>query len=139
MSASPDAPRHSFEALFDSSIVPMRSFDADETILRANRTELEFLGYARDEYVGRNIAAFHEEPASAADMIARLARGDRLVKLPVRLRAKDGSLRRVLTSATAQFLDGRLAAIYCVGWDAAAEADAEALDQSQPEPVAARG
>lgn len=66
----------------------MRSLDAGGTILRAN--QLEFLGYARDEYVGRNITAFHEDPASAAEMIARLAHADRLVKLPVRLRAKDG-------------------------------------------------
>jgi PAS domain S-box-containing protein len=126
-SASESAARHSFEAFFESSIVPMRSLDASGIILRANQAELEFLGYTRDEYVGRDIAAFHEDPASTAEMIARLARGEQLVKQPVRLRAKDGSIRHVLTSATAQFLDSRLTAIYCVSWDAAAEADAEAL------------
>jgi hypothetical protein len=60
--------------------------DADGIILRANQAALAFLGYTRNEYVGRNIAAFHEEPASAADMLARLTHGDNVVKLPVRLR-----------------------------------------------------
>ncbi|HJT16002.1 MAG TPA: MEDS domain-containing protein, partial [Thermoanaerobaculia bacterium] len=31
----------------------------DGTILWANRAELELLGYAREEYVGRNVADFH--------------------------------------------------------------------------------
>src|ERR1043165_4289984 len=31
----------------------------DGTILWANQTELDLLGYPRDEYIGRNIAEFH--------------------------------------------------------------------------------
>jgi PAS domain S-box-containing protein len=94
--------------LLENSAAPMRKLALDGTILWANRAELELLGYARDEYVGRNIAWFHEDPALARDALQRLSDGGSVRDLPARLRHKDGSLRHVLISSSAFRLDGRV-------------------------------
>src|SRR5436190_8170687 len=39
--------------------VPLHWVGPDGTILWANRAELEFLGYAPEEYIGRKITEFH--------------------------------------------------------------------------------
>lgn len=46
---------------FNNAPVCVRWIGADGIILRANRTELELLGYSADEYVGRHIADFHAD------------------------------------------------------------------------------
>ena len=68
---------------------------ADGTILWANQTELELLGYSADEYIGRHIADFHLDQACIDDILARLTRGETLHHHPARLRHKDGSVRDV--------------------------------------------
>ena len=49
---------------------------SDGTILRANRAELEMLGYPAEEYVGRNIAEFHVDQDVIANILSRLKRGE---------------------------------------------------------------
>src|SRR6266516_4288510 len=46
------------EEFFESAPVGIRWTAPDGTILRANRSELDLLGYQPDEYLGRNIAQF---------------------------------------------------------------------------------
>jgi PAS domain S-box-containing protein len=71
----------------------------DGTILWANQTELDLLGYTRDEYVGHNIAEFHVDLPVIEDMLARLARGETLLEYEARLRRKDGTIRYVLVNS----------------------------------------
>ena len=40
---------------------PLAAVGPDGKILRANRAELDMLGYRREEYVGRHIAEFHAD------------------------------------------------------------------------------
>jgi PAS domain S-box-containing protein len=82
-------------ALFEDAPVPMQWTAPDGTILRANRAELELIGYAREDYVGHPVAEFHDDPAALAELRARLAAGAAFRELPARLRARDGSLRDV--------------------------------------------
>lgn len=67
----------------------------DGTILWANQTELDLLGYAADEYVGRHIADFHVDRPVIEDILARLTRRETLLNYGARLRHKDGSVRYV--------------------------------------------
>lgn len=67
----------------------------DGTILWANQTELDLLGYSREEYIGHNIAEFHVDPPVIADILTRLTRGETLLNYDARLRRKDGSIRYV--------------------------------------------
>src|SRR5687768_4897012 len=68
-------------------------------ILWANRAELDMLGYAADEYVGRNIVEFHVDRDVINDMLIRLTRGETLREHEARMRHKDGSVRHVLVNS----------------------------------------
>jgi PAS domain S-box-containing protein len=93
----------SLEDFFENGALALHIVGPDGAILRANRAELEMLGYSADEYVGRNIGDFHADEASIADILTRLTCGETLDKHPARLRAKDGSIRHVLISSSVCF------------------------------------
>ena len=85
----------------------------DGVILWANTTELELLGYARDEYVGRHIAEFHADQRAIDDMFARLWRGETLRGYAARLRHRDGTIRHVLINSNVLWRDGRFVHTRC--------------------------
>ncbi len=67
----------------------------DGTILWANQTELDLLGYSREEYLGHNIAEFHVDRPVIEDILQRLTQGETLLNYEARLRHRDGSIRFV--------------------------------------------
>ena len=91
--------------------------DADGRMLRANRAELNMLGYEPDEYIGRSFADFHVDRDEAADMLARLSRGDALRNETARLRCRDGGIRHVLISSSPRWDGDRLVHNRCVVLD----------------------
>jgi PAS domain S-box-containing protein len=80
---------------------------ADGIIQWANFAELELLGYTRQEYVGKKAAQFYADEAEGLNVLARLVRGETLREYQTKLRARDGSLRDVLISSSADIQDGR--------------------------------
>ncbi|MFO1534135.1 MAG: ATP-binding protein, partial [Thermoplasmatota archaeon] len=86
---------------------------ADGTILWANRAELELLGYAPEEYIGRSISDIHADAEVIADILERLRRGERIKDQPARLLHKDGSIRHVRITSNARFEGGRLLHTRC--------------------------
>ena len=78
---------------FENAAIPLHWVGANGIVLRANRAELEFLGYSAEEYVGRNIADFHADSDVICGILDRLTRGDTLRDEPARMRA--GSSRSV--------------------------------------------
>lgn len=88
---------------FEQAAVGLHWVDADGVILRANRAELELLGYTREEYVGRRITEVHADADIALRMLARLSRGETLQNFEACLVAKDGSIKNVLIDSNAQF------------------------------------
>jgi PAS domain S-box-containing protein len=85
----------------------------DGTILWANKAELELLGYAAHEYVGRNIVDFHADRAAIEQMLDRLRTGETLYDQPATLRCKDGSLKHVRIHTNAYIEDGGLVYTRC--------------------------
>jgi PAS domain S-box-containing protein len=77
----------------------------DGTILWANQTELDLLGYSPEEYIGHHIADFHVDRHVIDDILARLARGETLLNYEARLRRKDGSVRHVLINSNVLWRD----------------------------------
>jgi PAS domain S-box-containing protein len=82
--------------------------NAEGVIEWANRAELELLGYSRHEYIGKRAAEFYADPSEGAGLLARVARGEALRDYRTTLRARDGSLKNVLVSSTADIENGRL-------------------------------
>src|SRR2546430_9329810 len=71
---------------FENAVVGLHWVGPDGTILRANRAELEMLGYAPDEYVGHNITEFHADREVISDILRRLRAGEVLHECEARLR-----------------------------------------------------
>ena len=80
---------------FDNASVALHWVGPDGTILRANQAELDLLGYAREEYVGRHISTFHVDRDVIDAALAQLFRGERLARYPARMRCKNGSIKKV--------------------------------------------
>ncbi|HEX2065915.1 MAG TPA: PAS domain-containing protein, partial [Candidatus Thermoplasmatota archaeon] len=85
----------------------------DGRILWANQAELDLLGYARQEYVGRHIAEFHVDARVISGMLDKLRRGEPIRDQDARLRCKDGSIRHVRITSNSRMQDGRLVYTRC--------------------------
>jgi PAS domain S-box-containing protein len=109
---------------FETASIGLHWVDADGTILRVNRAELELLGYESDEYVGRNIAEFHADQPVIADILRRLLAGERIQQYPARLRRKDGGITHVVIDSSGYFQDGRFVHSRCFTRDVTAEKQA---------------
>jgi PAS domain S-box-containing protein len=101
------------EDFFEHGAVALHLVGPDGTILRANRAELDLLGYSADEYVGHPIQNFHVDAETITDILARLGRGETLRKYPARLRTKDGKIKHVELTSSAQFRNGEFVNTRC--------------------------
>ena len=97
----------------DHATVGMHWVGPDGTILWANAAELRLLGYKPQEYIGRNIAAFHADRATIDDILRRLGRNEEIRDYEARLVAKDGSIRHVAINSNVLFVDGKFVHTRC--------------------------
>lgn len=89
----------------DTAGIGLHWVAADGTILWANPADYEPLGYSEAEYIGHSIAEFHADADTIADILRRLAAGERLQSYEARLRCKDGSTRKVLIASSVRHGD----------------------------------
>lgn len=94
--------------------VGMHKVDADGTILWANQRELDLLGYRREEYVGRNVCAFHEDPEVPRAIIAKVLQGQAAHGVRSSLLRKDGTFLPALIDSNGVFHDGRFLRTRCI-------------------------
>lgn len=90
--------------LYDHALCGYQSLSPDGTFLRINATELQWLGYGREEVVGKMNFRDVLTPASRANFNRRfpkLKKIDHIKDLEFDLLRKDGSILPVLLSATA--------------------------------------
>lgn len=81
--------------LFDNATIGIHWVGPDGTILRANRNELDLLGYSEEEFVGHNIAEFHADEDVISEILRALTAGESLTEQSARLVCKDGSIKKV--------------------------------------------
>ena len=101
------------EDFLENATEGMHWVDGDGRIIWANQSELDLLGYMREEYVGHQIAAFHADEAVVNDIRERLLRGETLLNYEARLRCKDGSLKHVLINSNTLVEDGKFIHTRC--------------------------
>ena len=105
--------RRELSEFFENASVGLHWVGADGTILRANRNELEMLGYTREEYIGRNIAEFHVDKEVINDILLRLKAGEELSDYEARMRCKDGSIKHVVINSNVRWEDGKFIHTRC--------------------------
>lgn len=117
--------KEELEDFLEDSPVPIHWVAPNGRILRANRAELELLGYAPEEYIGRAVREFHVEPEKADEMLERLFRGETLCRHEAQLRSRSGAIRQVILDANVQMRDGRIAHTRCFTLDITEQRRAE--------------
>ena len=105
------------EDFFENGAIALHIVDGDGKILRANKAELELLGYPAEEYIGRHVAEFHADLPVIEDILERLLSGETIRRYPARLRASDGSIRYVEITSSGQFVDGNFVNTRCFSVD----------------------
>jgi PAS domain S-box-containing protein len=98
---------------FENAPISLHWVGPDGIVLRANRAELELLGYARHEYVGRHIAEFHADRDAIEGILDRLRRGETLRDCEARLRCKNGSIKHVLIDCNVLWQNGSFVHTRC--------------------------
>lgn len=122
-----DSNENDLEDFFENGPIGLHLVARDGTILRANRAELQLLGYSADEYVGRNIVDFHVDQPVLDEILSCLFENGRLDQRPARLRAKDGSIKHVLISSNARTTDGEFVNTRCFTVDVTDRVRAEEM------------
>ncbi len=98
---------------FENASSGLHWLDAEGRILWANQAELEMLGYAREDYIGRHIAEFHADARVSDDMLVRLRDRETLHNFEARLRCKDGSFADVAIDANVVWEKGKFVRARC--------------------------
>jgi PAS domain S-box-containing protein len=97
---------HELTDFFDNATVGLHWVGPDGRIVRANRAELELLGYSADEYVGHHIAEFHADARAIQELLDRLRRDEAVHGFEARLVCKDGSFKDVVIDSSVMREDG---------------------------------
>jgi len=110
---------------FENASVGLHLVGPDGIILRANQSELDMLGYVREEYVGKHISEFHVDDDVIEDILKRLTTGETLHNYHARLRCKDGSIKQVLINSNVYWENGVFTHTRCFTRDITARKQAE--------------
>ena len=78
---------------FDNASIGLHWVDPDGIVLRVNQSELDLLGYTREEYVGHHISEFHADKIVIENILNRLAAGEVLRDFDARMLCKDRTVK----------------------------------------------
>ncbi|HEY3864449.1 MAG TPA: PAS domain-containing sensor histidine kinase [Verrucomicrobiae bacterium] len=105
--------RRELADFFEHAPMSLHWAGPDGRILKTNQAELAMLGYTREEYVGREAAAFHQDPLPVRAAMTQLARGEKVPPFESQLRCKDGSFKNVIIALNALRENNRLQHVRC--------------------------
>jgi PAS domain S-box-containing protein len=98
---------------FDNAAVGLRWVGSDGKVIRVNQTELDLLGYQRDEYEGQHVSKFFADQTVVDDILRRLASGETLIDYEARMVCKDRSVRDVVLDSSVLWDEGRFLHTRC--------------------------
>lgn len=89
---------------FQNAPIAMHWLNGDGTVLWANQTELNVLGYTAEEYIGQPIMKFcPDEEELVLEIFKQLGSGNAIADVPVRFRTKDGKLVHLLIDSNVAY------------------------------------
>jgi PAS domain S-box-containing protein len=112
---------------FDNASVGLYCVGPDGIIIRCNQTELNTMGYTREEYVGHHINEFHADPKTALELLRRLSNNETVQQFEAQIRCKTGSIRHVLIDANVLWEDGQFVYSRCFTRDITRRKQTQAL------------
>ncbi len=129
----PDQGEQALADFFDHGAIGLHWVGPDGIILGANQTELDLLGYCRDEYIGFPLTKFHADLAVGEEIRQCLTARVPLQDYEARLMAKDGSIRHVLINANGYWQQGQFIYSRCFTRDITDYKQVEAQLQTSEE------
>lgn len=88
---------------FENNPMPMHQINRQGQIVRANKAELAFLGYERQEYVGHYSAEFYPDRKLLANIMDKVANDILIWQQPVEILHKKGhTVTGTLTSSNSE-------------------------------------
>lgn len=97
----------------DNASIGLHWVDANGIIIWANKSELDMLGYAEEEYIGHHISEFHVQPEKIADILQRLNCNETLDQYESVMRCKDGSTKTVHINSNVLWEEGKFVHTRC--------------------------
>lgn len=89
---------------FQNAPIAMHWLNGDGTVLWANQTEMNLLGYAPEEYIGQQIMKFcPDEKELVLEIFKQLGSGNAIADVPVRFRTKDGKIVHLLIDSNVAY------------------------------------
>jgi len=92
---------------FNHSPIGLQWLSASGNILRANKAQIQLLGYSPAEYLGHFFGEFITDPSGADQLLAQLAANELVSNLRMHVRRKDGAVRLVLVDAQSLWYEGQ--------------------------------
>ncbi len=83
----------------ENAALPLHWVNGSGVIIWANQVELDFLGYTKEEYVGKHISNFHADKEVIENILSRLINKETLKNYPAKLKAKSGEIKPVLINS----------------------------------------
>ena len=98
---------------FENAAIGLHWVGPNGYVVRVNQSELDLLGYTRDEYIGHHISEFHADKPIIDDILARLQRGEAIHDYEARMLCKDGGIRHVRINSSVYREDGKFIHTRC--------------------------
>ena len=98
---------------FGSAAIGLHWVGPNGYVVRVNQSELDLLGYTREEYIGHHISEFHADQEVIDDVLTRLHSGEVLSDYEARMRCKDGGIKHVRISSSVYREDGKFIHTRC--------------------------
>ncbi|NJK58618.1 MAG: PAS domain S-box protein [Pleurocapsa sp. SU_5_0] len=109
----------------ENAVVPMHWITSDGKIAWANQAELDLLGYAKEEYIGRSIVEFHADRPVIDQLLRQLSNNETVQNYQARLCCKDGSIRHVLIDSNVSWHNGEFLHTRCFTRDVSEQQQVE--------------
>ena len=113
---------------FENGGIGVQIVAPDGRLLSANRTALEMLGCASEDFADRTITDFTADADVAEDILLKLSRGEKLEKYPARLVGLKGEVRDVLITSSPRTQNGRVVDTRCFLVDVTRKAAGDPFD-----------
>ncbi|KAJ3280083.1 hypothetical protein HK104_000945, partial [Borealophlyctis nickersoniae] len=92
-----------FEDFFENAPIALHWLSGEGIVLWANQTEMDFLGYTKEEYIGQSITKFCVDEAVVLEIFKTLGSGNTIHDVPVRMRHKDGTIKHILVDSNVNY------------------------------------
>ncbi len=92
----------------ENANLPLHWVNGSGIIVWVNKAELDFLGYRKDEFLGKHISNFHADREVIEDILSRLMDKETLFNFPARLLCKNGDVKEVLINSNVFWKDDKI-------------------------------